>query len=130
MQTQEYSNFITPPDRVDEPKHSVLIMDADWNDVEVIAHWCRGADTYFNVYLYEDIMGDEEWAVQVANSVDAIIVNSRAGSADAMKGLFLKMDKVWYYGPKNYLRTDNRLETPLEYFVRYHDRQQDSARSL
>jgi len=121
MQNQEYSNFITPPDFVDEPKHSVLLVDVDWNDVETIAHWCRGSSNYFNVYLYEDIMCEEEWAVKVANQADAIIVNSRDGTADAMKGLFLKMNKAWYYGPKNYLRTDNRLETPLDYFAQYND---------
>lgn len=130
MQTQEYSNFITPPDFVNEKKHTVFIMDADWNEVENIALWCQNVDTYFNVYLYEDIMCEEEWAVKAVELADAIIINSRNGTADAMKGLFLKLDKVWYYGQKNYLRTDNRLDSPLDYFVQYHERQQNSAHSL
>jgi hypothetical protein len=125
-----YSNFITPPDFVDESKHSVLIMDASWDDIETLAIWCQNVDTYFNVYVYEDIAGEEEWLMEVAKRVDSIIINSRAGSADACKHLLLKTDKVFYYGPKNYLRTDNRIETPIDYFIQFHDRQQDTTHSL
>lgn len=125
-----YSNFITPPDFVNEPKHNVLIMDASWDDVESLAIWCQNADVYFNVYIYEDIMADEEWLMKAAQIVDAIIVNSRDGSADATKGLLLKMDKVFYYGPKNYLRRDNQLTHPIDYFVKFNERQQDTTHSL
>lgn len=126
----EYSNFITPPDFVTEPKHNVLVMDASWDDIENLAIWCQNCDTYFNVYVYEDLMGETDWLVKAADLVDAIIINSRDGSADQIKNQLLKTDKVFYYGPKNYLRRDNRIESPLDYFVQYHDRQQDSAHSL
>jgi hypothetical protein len=105
-------------------------MDARWDDIETLAIWCQNVDTYFNVYVYEDIAGEEEWLMEVAKRVDCIIINSRAGTADACKNLLLKTDKVMYYGPKNYLRTDNRIETPLDYFIQVHDRQQDTTHSL
>jgi hypothetical protein len=115
---QYYSNFITPPDFVDNDFPSVLIVDADWNDVESVALWCKTAPINLNIYVYSDIMLDEEWLMDAMNRCQIILVNMATSAVDHMKKHMIKSDKTWYYGDKTFLGNKNKISLPIDYFVR------------
>lgn len=115
---QAYSNFVTPPDFVNDEFPSVLIIDADWMDIENIALWCKTAPVNLNIYIYSDIMLDEEWLAGAINSVDIIILNTQKSAVDHIKNQLLKGPKTWYYGEHTFLANDRKLNTPLDYFVK------------
>lgn len=116
--TQHYCNFVTPPDFVEDQFPSVLIIDADWNDIDSIALWCKTAPVNLNVYIYSDIMLSEVWLAQAINNSDTIIMNTASSAVDHIKKELLKAQNVWYYGDKNFLANKQKLETPLDYFVK------------
>jgi len=115
---EPYSNFVTPPDFVKDQHPNVLIVDADWIHIDSIALWCKTADVSLNIYIYQDIMLDEPWLMQVINSTDVIIMNPASSAIDHIKRHLIKNPKCWYYGDKTFLGNDRKLETPLDYFVR------------
>ena len=110
-------NFVTPPDFVDNDFPSVLIVDADWNDVESIALWCKTASVNLNVYVYSDIMLDEEWLSQAMNKCDTIVVNMANSAVDHIKKHMIKSTKTWYYGDKTFLGNNKKINLPVDYFV-------------
>jgi len=113
-----YSNFITPPDFVDNKLHSILIVDADWNDIESIALWCKTAPVSLNVYIYSDIMLDEEWLIQAMNLAQTIVVNMAPSAVDHIKKQMIKAEKTWYYGEMNFLGNTRKVNLPIDYFVK------------
>ena len=115
---QAYSNFVTPPDFVTDEFPSVLIIDADWMEIENIALWCKTAPVNLNIYIYSDIMPDEEWLAGAINSVDTIILNTQKSAVDHIKNQLIKGPKTWYYGDQTFLANDRKLNTPLDYFVK------------
>jgi hypothetical protein len=117
---QAYSNFITPPDFVKDDFPTVLIIDADWNHIDNIALWCKTAPVSLNVYIYIDIMLDEEWLVHAINQSQTIIVNMEPSAVDHIKKQLLKADNVWYYGPNTFLGNPRKIQNPLDWFVTTH----------
>jgi len=117
-----YSNFITPPDFVADELPTVLIVDADWNDVETIAMFCKATPHQFNVYLYTDIMLDEEWLNKAISLAHAIIINTQESACTKIKNQLLKDPRTWYYGPQKFLANSNKISSPLEFFSKYNDR--------
>lgn len=115
--TQHYSNFVTPPDFVDDEFPSVLIIDADWNDIDNLALWCKTAPVNLNIYIYSDIMLNETWLAQAINTVDTIIMNTANSAVDHVKNQLLKAQNVWYYGDKSFLANKQKLQAPLDYFI-------------
>jgi hypothetical protein len=116
--TQHYSNFVTPPDFVDDNFPSVLIIDADWNDIDTLALWCKTAPLNLNVYIYSDIMLDEIWLAQAINSVDTIILNTANSAVDHIKKQLLKAPNVYYYGNKSFLANKQKIESPMDFFIK------------
>lgn len=114
-----YSNFILPPDFVEEEKHTVLIIDPDWSDIEPIATFCKHTDQVFNVYLYNEVNQDQDWLSQAINVADVVIVNTHDSSISAEKDRLTNLSKTWYYGPKNFLVNKNKIEAPVDYFLQY-----------
>ena len=115
---QTYSNFVTPPDFVKDQFPSVLIVDADWNDIDNLAIWCKTAPVSLNVYVYSDVMLDEVWLAEAINSVDNIIVNTAASAVDHIKNQLLKASNVYYYGDKTFLGNDRKITGVLDYFIK------------
>lgn len=116
--TQNYSNFVTPPSFVDDQFPSVLIIDADWNDIDNLALWCKTAPVNLNIYIYSDIMLDEIWLARAINSVETIIMNTANSAVDHVKKELLKAPNVWYYGDKSFLANKQKIENPIEYFIK------------
>jgi hypothetical protein len=117
------TNFITPPDFVDEPNHSVLLIDVDPVDVETLAFLCAGHDEAFNVYLYRTEFDDIAWLTKAASQVDAIIINTEDSTLSSTKDLLIGLPKTYYYGPKTFLNEDRKYTNVLDYFIqRSHER--------
>jgi len=47
----DYSNFITPPDFVEDDFHTVTVVDASPKDVELLGQIAKGTNNAYNVYL-------------------------------------------------------------------------------
>lgn len=116
-----YTNFITPPDFLDEPnKHTVLMIDVGEPDVESLAFWCKEkAMDSFNVYLYNYTMTDGTWLLEAIKRADSIIVNTDETAISSTKLRVIEMSKSYYYGPAQAIDNKNMLRTPLEYFINY-----------
>lgn len=124
-----HSNFVTPPDTVTAPNHTVLIIDPNWYELQSVAMLCKTMGTDFNVYVYDAGMNDTNWLVTVANFADTIIVNTEATDCSSTKDRFIDLPKTYYYGPKNFISNNNRIANPQEYFIDY-ARQQSTATTL
>jgi hypothetical protein len=118
--TQNYSNFVTPPDFVKEDNPSILIVDADWVDIETVALWCKTAPANLNIYIYSDIMLDEVWLAQSINRVGTIIVNMQSSAVDHIKKDLIKGPNTWYYGDMNFLGNDRKLQKPIDWFIKHY----------
>mgnify|MGYP000028144963 FL=1 len=125
------TNFITPPDFVDDPNYTILIVDADPADVETLAYLCAGHDEAFNVYLYRADMDNDLWLNQAADRADTIIVNTIDNKLSSIKDHFIDFPKTYHYGPKHFLHSARRCSTLLEYFViRANDRKHQTTGPL
>jgi hypothetical protein len=118
-QEHNYSNIITPPDFVDEPKHTVLIIDADANHIQSIGAFLKNSDNYFNIYLYHSDMGNQEWFTQVRTRADTYIINTEKNKFSAVKDLLTEAPNSYYYGPKKFLKNKNQIDSPVDYFTNF-----------
>lgn len=110
----DYSNFITPPDFVEDEFHTVTVVDAAPADVQLLGQIAKGTDKAYNVYLYHQGMDDKDWLGNAMEKSDAVIVNT----ADPYHNEDLcKNSNVYYYGPKTYITDANKVESPFDYFA-------------
>ena len=116
-----HSNFITPPDFVDNDLPTVLVVDAAWDDVETLALYCQNTTYVYNVYLYQDVMFDTDWLQKAAEKAHAIIINSEASACSQEKNQFLRDSRTWYYGPNRYLGNSNQLPSLIEFFIKHNE---------
>lgn len=114
---EHHSNIITPPDHVHENVTSILIVDADWADVENVALWCKTAAKTYDIYVYQDIMMDVEWLMQSINNVTLIILNMAESSISDVKKKLLSAGNVYYYGVPPFLANPRHLQKPLDWFI-------------
>lgn len=124
-----YSNFVTPPDTVTEPKHTVLLVDPSWADLQAVAMLCKTVGTDFNVYVYDAGMNNIDWLLKAASFSDAIVVNTDPSACSTNKDRLVDMPRAYYYGSKNFLSNKKRIANPQEYFIEY-ARQQSTATTL
>jgi hypothetical protein len=114
---ENYTNFITPPDSVNEEKYTVLLVDVAAFDVEQLAIWCKTASQDFNVYLYSHTMDDVEWLSHAFAAADSVIINTELTPLTPIKDRLVSNDKVWYYGPKNFITNRKVIRYPAEFFI-------------
>ena len=113
-----YSNFITPPDFVEDAFHTVTVVNATMDEVELLGRMCKGSDDQFNIYLYRTEMNDTDWLTRAVELSDAVIINSNVRDA-AIDNLY-KLDKTYYYGDKNIIATATKVDNVFQYFaIRY-----------
>ena len=116
--SNEYSNFVTPPDTVTDIKHTVLVVNAEQADITALAMFCKASAVYFNIYFYNTHMQDTEWFERVLAMADAVILNADYELADQNPRL-LAMKKAWYYGKQADGAQARLCGTVLDYFVNY-----------
>jgi hypothetical protein len=124
-----HSNFVTPPDIITAKKHTVLLVDPVWQDIEAVAMICKTIGTDFNVYIYDETMNDIAWLNTVADKSDTVVINTEPTQCSPIKDKLADLDKSYYYGPKNFLSNTKRIANPQEYFINY-ARQQSSTPAL
>ena len=124
-----HSNFVTPPDIITAKKHTVLLIDPVWQDIEAVAMICKTIGTDFNVYIYDADMNDLEWLNTAASKSDTVVINTVPNQLTPTKDKLADLDKSHYYGPKNFLSNNKRIANPQEYFINY-ARQQSSTPAL
>lgn len=117
-----YSNFITPPDFVNNELPTILVIDATWDDIETLALYCQNTTYLYNVYLYQDVMFDTKWLEQAAQRAHVIVLNSEVSACTNEKNQLLKDPRTWYYGPNRYLGNSNQLDNLLEFFIKHNER--------
>jgi hypothetical protein len=111
--------MITPPDFVNDAKHTVMIVDADANHVQSIGAFLKNCDCYFNIYLYHSDMEDQAWFSQAKDRADVFIINTEKNKFSTIKDILAELPNSYYYGPKKFLKNHNQLLTPLDYFTQY-----------
>jgi len=121
MQDNIYSNFVTPPDFVDEPKHTVLLIDVFDDHVQSLGKFCKHTTAEFNVYLYNANMDDMTWFSKAVDRADVIIVNTVPNQFSPLKDIIAESPKACYYGPKNNLKNTRRINNPIDYFIEHAD---------
>lgn len=114
---RQFSNFVTPPDFVSDKFNTVTLVDATPEQVDVVALYCQGCDVSFNVYLYNVEMNDTVWLEGAVEKSDAVIINTDPNDWSPVKDKLVIADNAFYYGPKNFLMDDKRLNSPVEYFI-------------
>jgi hypothetical protein len=94
-----YSNFITPPDLV----KSILIVDANKDQIESCARRCAESESAYNVYLYNTDMTNLDWLTQIVHRVDAILIEENS---------LVPMLNYVKFGPNQILKE------PADYFAK------------
>ena len=125
------TNFITPPDFVEDSQHTILLIDVDPVDVETLAHLCANHDEPFNVYLYKADMNNLKWMGDAAYRSDIIIINTIENELSPEKDPLVDLLKTHHYGQKNFLNNSRKLHNIYEYFVnRANERKSDTTNPL
>lgn len=87
MTQQTNSRFITYPSI--EPKssnsHTVLLIDADTEDIINIGMFCKVSSKNYDVYLYKQDIGNLEWLNHVNSNIDVTLI--KEPSAVQMTGV-------------------------------------------
>ncbi len=107
-----HSNFITPPDFVNEELHTVTVVDPSDDDVQLLIRMCQNSDEMYNIYLYSSDMLDKNWLEKSINQSDAVIVNLDCTEQQWLCGL----EKVFYYSQNNYIIPAKKVDNVLHYF--------------
>jgi len=113
-----YSNFITPPDFIENDLHTILLIDPTEMEVQDTALICKNVGTDFNVYIYLEQYKDFEWLERAFNLSEAVIINTTSNELSKVKDQMVSHHKASYYGPKNFFGNNRRL-TPMEYLINY-----------
>lgn len=125
------TNFVTPPDFVDDPNHTVLLIDADPVDAETLAHLCAGHDEAFNIYLYKADMHQLSWLDIAVLKADVILINSEENNISPIKDKIATLSKSFHYGPKHFLNNTRTIANVYEYFIkRSNERKSQTSNTL
>ena len=75
MTTQTDSRFITYPDILPKsPNHTVLLVDADLDDVANLASFCTVSRQNYDIYLYKGDTSDLEWLNHLSANLDKTFI--------------------------------------------------------
>ena len=75
MNNQELSRFITYPDILEKSNnHTVLLVDADLDDVANLATFCSMSKRNYDIYLYKGDQGDLEWLNHLHQNLDKTFI--------------------------------------------------------
>lgn len=106
METLTNSRFITYPSVVDRTtSHTVILIDADAEEIENISKFCSACDKNYDIYLYEGSKGDLEYLNEISNKSDLLLINNSSE----------------VYTTANHIRygQDQEYTSALDYFAKY-----------
>jgi hypothetical protein len=107
-----YSNFITPPDFVEEDFHTVTCIDISDDDLLLLGKACQNINISYNVYLYKSSMNDDNWLQKAISRSKNIIVN--LDNEENIK--YCQFDNAYCYGHEAFLCPAVFIDNPLIYF--------------
>ncbi len=114
-----YTNFITPPDSVENDNHTVVLIDATAEQLDHLAEFCSNANCSYNVYIYNNGMNNIDWLNSALAVADAFLVNTEPNDLSPVKDHIAESPKAWYYGPKHFLMNKQSINNPEKYFQDY-----------
>lgn len=112
LKRNEYSNFVTPPDFVSDELHTVTVIDATTDDIELLVNLCQLGNELYNVYLYKTEMNQPDWITQAVQKSSAVIVDVNSSNET-----FCHNEKTFYYGEKTFISPATKVKGILDYFV-------------
>lgn len=93
------SRIITPPDHI-KSKQSFLVINAVQEELATLVLWMKTIAEPFDVHLYHNLMSDTDWALNVANTAETILV-SKPNATDlepSIRQMLESNERVVYFG--------------------------------
>lgn len=103
------SRFITYPSTVTKENNTVVIIDADVDDIERIGFFCKTSNVDHDIYLYRGDLHDLEWLNCISKEANRILIN------DSSQVTIHNSDQVTRYGQ------GLDLVNPLDYFKKFEE---------
>jgi hypothetical protein len=107
------SRFITYPSV--EPKsldHTVVLIDANIDDIERVGLFCKQSNKEYDIYLYRSDLSDLEWLSSIVVNSDTVLLNELSTECTN--------SKIIKFGSRQILRN------PVDYFQEYDQQNQSS----
>lgn len=108
-----HSNFITPPDFVNEDLETITVINAELHEIESLAKLCENTDPQYNIYLYRSEMNDVEWLHKAVEISKSVIIRSVDPSLDYI----CDNEKTIYYGDRILISRAAKIPNLLHFFV-------------
>lgn len=107
------SNLITFPDILDNSLHTVTIVDAFEDEIDLVVKMCEHSDDYYNIYVFNSNQDNNlPWLEKVVDISDAVIINLDNTSQEWL----CKYPKTHYYSSTKFLIPNKKLDSILHYF--------------
>ena len=110
------AKFITAPDKISTDSTTqtrILIVDAEWHDVETIALLCMTRQMKYDFYLFGPTSINIEWLNHAAGTADVILINNvNTGRHVDIKNNLSKLKKAKSLGTPS-----DKFKLPLDYLV-------------
>lgn len=98
------SRFITYPSTVEkESNTTIVLVDADMDDIASIGSFCQTSHKNYDIYLYKHDLDDLQWLSLVSNLADKVLLNEQS------KVTILNLAQLSKFG------SQQEINTPLEY---------------
>ena len=107
------SRIITPPDLIANKKN-LLIINATSPELATLILWLKTVPDQFDIHLYHSRMTETNWAIEVAESAETILVskeNYRDLNTEIINVLNSFSDRVVYFG------LDSDYPDLIQYFL-------------
>jgi len=102
------SRFITYPSTVNKENNTVVLIDADVDDVERIGLFCKTSKRDHDIYLYRGDLHDLEWLNSICKQADVILIN------DVSQVTIQNSNSAIRYG-------NQQMPNPLVYFQTFEE---------
>lgn len=112
------ARFISAPDKLpvadpEEVHTKILIVDANWRDIEAIAFLCMTRQVKYDFYLFGPTSIDLKWLDRAVDAADTILINgTNTGRHVDIKTDISKLEKSIVLGEGNILKL------PLDFIVK------------
>ncbi len=112
------ARFISAPDKLpaadpEEIHTKILIVDANWRDIEAIAFLCMTRQVKYDFYLFGPTSIDLKWLDHAADEAESILINGAStGRHVDIKENLSKLEKSIVLGE------GNKLKLPMDFIVK------------
>jgi len=117
----EFSTIATPPDFLVDanPDHTILIVDAEWSDIEDFALYLKTSTKSYGVYVYHYQMNDTAWLEEAASLSSVVIINTDPTPLSPIKDKLVLSSEAFYYGSKRFLMSSLRIKKPIDWLIQH-----------